>query len=62
VCIPVNYTVNAYIKSRDEAEHRLNIDDLYRVSQSGRSLPYEGLGYLFHRKPDGLQSQSRCGR
>jgi len=60
--MPVNYTVNAYIENRDEAEHRLNIDDLHRMSRSGRLLPYKGLGYPFHRKPDGLQNQSGCGR
>jgi len=59
--MPVNYNVKVYIGSRDEAEHRLDIDDLYRVSRSGRLLPYKGLGYPFHSKPDGLQSQSRCG-
>jgi hypothetical protein len=41
VSVPVNYTVNynvnAYIESRDEAEHRLNIDDLYRISRSDLS-------------------------
>jgi len=52
--MPVNCIVNAYIESRDEAEHRLNIDDLYRVSPSRRHLPYKGLGYPFHRKPDGF--------
>jgi hypothetical protein len=30
--MPVNYTVNAYIEIRDEAEHRLNIDELYIVT------------------------------
>jgi hypothetical protein len=61
VSVPVNHTVNGYIDSRDEAEHRLNIDDMYRISRSARLFPYKGLEYQFHRKLFGLQSQSRCG-
>ena len=40
--VTVNCTVKVHIGSRNEAEHRLDIDDLYRVSHSDRLLSYKG--------------------